>query len=250
MNGTLRVNEVYGATVQGEGPHTGRRAAFLRLHGCNLTCVWCDTPFTWDWEGVTGTPWPRDAFTNMTQLEAVDRLLDLTGPGQLVVITGGEPLLQQTALLPLIEYLAIGGRSFDLETNGTITLRDGQRWHPLCVGGLVQLVCSPKLAHSGVAEYVRLVPEALQQMAALGAVFKFVLQAGPDSNVSGQITEVKGILQAAGNPSPARVWVQPEGITPLLQIGQAQRLAAPVLAQGWNLGMRQHVLLWGDERGR
>ena len=47
---TLVISEVFGPTVQGEGPTIGRRAAFVRLGRCNLDCSWCDTPYTWDWE--------------------------------------------------------------------------------------------------------------------------------------------------------------------------------------------------------
>ena len=47
---TLVVSEVFGPTVQGEGPSLGKRAAFLRLGRCNLDCAWCDTPFTWKWD--------------------------------------------------------------------------------------------------------------------------------------------------------------------------------------------------------
>ena len=45
----LNVNEIFGPTIQGEGPHTGRLVGFLRLAGCNLACSWCDTPYSWDW---------------------------------------------------------------------------------------------------------------------------------------------------------------------------------------------------------
>ena len=46
---TLVVNEVFGPTVQGEGPSAGRRCGFVRLGRCNQACTWCDTAYTWDW---------------------------------------------------------------------------------------------------------------------------------------------------------------------------------------------------------
>lgn len=45
---SLVVSEVFGPTHQGEGPHAGQLCAFVRLMGCNLSCSWCDTPYTWD----------------------------------------------------------------------------------------------------------------------------------------------------------------------------------------------------------
>src|SRR5690606_2170027 len=44
---TLNVNEIFGITIQGEGPSMGRPCAFVRLFQCNLQCTWCDTPYTW-----------------------------------------------------------------------------------------------------------------------------------------------------------------------------------------------------------
>ena len=47
----LAVSEIFGPTHQGEGPSTGRLCGFVRLARCNLSCLWCDTPYTWDWGG-------------------------------------------------------------------------------------------------------------------------------------------------------------------------------------------------------
>ena len=48
----LIVSEIFGPTIQGEGPFSGRRAFFLRLGICNLRCTFCDSKFTWDWENL------------------------------------------------------------------------------------------------------------------------------------------------------------------------------------------------------
>ena len=48
MSDLLEVSEIFGLTIQGEGPSVGRRAVFLRLRRCNLACDWCDTRYTWD----------------------------------------------------------------------------------------------------------------------------------------------------------------------------------------------------------
>jgi 7-carboxy-7-deazaguanine synthase len=44
-------------SIQGEGVNTGRVRTFVRFSGCNLHCVWCDTPYTWNWQG---TNWPHE----------------------------------------------------------------------------------------------------------------------------------------------------------------------------------------------
>ncbi|MGH3922689.1 MAG: 7-carboxy-7-deazaguanine synthase QueE, partial [Pseudonocardiaceae bacterium] len=45
----LLIAEQFGPTFQGEGPSVGQQALFIRLSSCNLSCSWCDTPYTWDW---------------------------------------------------------------------------------------------------------------------------------------------------------------------------------------------------------
>ena len=126
------VKEIF-LTLQGEGAQIGRRAVFLRLSGCNLwsgreadrataDCNFCDTDFV----GMDGASGGR--------YEAVDlarRVEDLWGEGErpLVVITGGEPLLQLDA--PLIDALHARGFEIAVETNGTCPAPAGLDW--ICV---------------------------------------------------------------------------------------------------------------------
>jgi 7-carboxy-7-deazaguanine synthase len=99
---TLVVHEIY-RSIQGESTFAGLPCAFVRLTGCNLRCVWCDTP---------------QAFYGGTRLrrnEVLERALALGTP--LVELTGGEPLLQPGAL-PLLRELCDAGRTVLLETSG------------------------------------------------------------------------------------------------------------------------------------
>jgi 7-carboxy-7-deazaguanine synthase len=99
---TLVVHEIY-ASIQGESTFAGLRCAFVRLTGCNLRCVWCDTP---------------QAFYGGTRLrrgEVLERALALGTP--LVELTGGEPLLQPGAI-PLLSELCDAGKAVLLETSG------------------------------------------------------------------------------------------------------------------------------------
>lgn len=226
----LVVAEVFGPTFQGEGPSTGRRAAFVRLGRCNLDCSWCDTPFTWDWDRF-------DPATELRRATVPDVLAQLEAmTPEIVVVTGGEPLLQQRRLVPLVEACVARGWPVEIETNGTILpsselLALVQQWN-----------VSPKLANSGVPLDKRIRPDALATLVTSGrAVFKFVAAAEMD------LDEVAGLVdEHALRP----VWIMPEGTDPALMVERARALAQPVLDRGWNLTGRLHVLLWGDERGR
>ena len=133
------------ASLQGEGPSTGMPVAFMRLSRCNLACTWCDTAYTWHFEGDNrphrdGETFERKANqVKLSPSEAAERILAL-GQRRLV-ITGGEPLLQGGALADLLAQ--IPDMEIEIETNGTTKA-------PSHVDIRVdQYNVSPKLAHSG-----------------------------------------------------------------------------------------------------
>ena len=101
-------------SLQGEGASAGAPAIFLRLAGCNLKCSFCDTPYTWD---ATRFDLGRES-NSLSIAEIVDSLGRFGS--QRLVVTGGEPLLQQRALEELLRELP---ECFivEIETNGTIT---------------------------------------------------------------------------------------------------------------------------------
>lgn len=99
---TVRIHEIY-ASVQGESTFVGLPCTFVRLSRCNLRCRWCDTPDAF--EGGEVTPLS----------DVITRALSFETP--LVLVTGGEPLLQASAL-PLMTALADAGRTVMLETSG------------------------------------------------------------------------------------------------------------------------------------
>ncbi len=226
----LVVAEVFGPTFQGEGPSIGRRAGFVRLGRCNLDCAWCDTPYTWDWEAYDPAAElrPETAAAVLARLEGMDP--------EIVVVTGGEPLLQQRRLAPLLRGCATRGWPVEIETNGTI-VPDAR------LAGLVhQWNVSPKLANSGVTLDKRIRPDALSALQASGrAVFKFVVT---------NVRELDEVAQLAAAHRLDPIWIMPEGTDPATMTERARQLAQPVLDRGWNLTPRLHVLLWGDERGR
>ena len=226
----LKVNEIYGPTVQGEGPSVGRRCAFLRLSGCNLTCRWCDTPYTWDWSGLNGVKYDKNAETRLMDVDQVwERLRAYNVP--LVVVSGGEPMMQQKALGPLIGSLTAQGIDVEIETNGTIK----PEIHP------TRFNVSPKLAHSGVLRKKAIKIPALREYVGR-SIFKFVCQTLSD------LDEVAAIAHDADIPDEA-IWIMPEGRDPLTLQSHTETLADRVIARGWNLTPRLHVMIWGSRRG-
>lgn len=224
----LVVSEIFGPTVQGEGPSVGELAAFVRLGRCNLACRWCDTPYTWDWDHHD----PAVELTSMTAAEILARLEPMGA--RLLVVTGGEPLLQQRHLRPLLEGTRERGWRVEVETGGTIA--------PALPEGLVDRYnVSPKLAHSGMSPERRYRPDVLRAFRDGGrSVFKFVVEAPAD------LDEV-GVMVDECDLEP--VWIMPEGTDAATVLARLQELAPHVLQRRWNLTPRLHVLVWGNRRG-
>lgn len=224
----LIVAEIFGPTWQGEGPSVGRRAGFVRLGRCNLTCRWCDTPYTWDWDRYDPSKELHGRLTAdvLADLDAMDVTL--------VVVTGGEPLLQQHRLAPLLAGVAQRRWRVEIETNGTIA--------PDLPDGLVDgWNVSPKLANSGVEHHRRYRPDVLRAFEATGrAAFKFVVVA------PGDLDEVAAIVDEC---ALSTVYIMAEGSDAGTIIARMRELAPHVLSRGWNLTPRLHTLIWGDQRG-
>lgn len=226
----MRVSEWFGPTIQGEGPSTGTPATFVRLWGCNLDCDWCDTPYTWDVTGKNGTIYVRDA-----ESEVVDPLALLVElpPAPLLVITGGEPLVQATEVESFVRSALDFFPRIEIETNGTRKpLPDIER-----VGYNV----SPKLAHA-LTTRQSIKPGILAQFLDRPSSFKFV------ATTEASLEEVDEIVEGVGIPA-ADVWIMPEGRDPETVLNRARELAPYVIARGYNLSTRLHVALWGDIRG-
>lgn len=229
MTSTLPVSEVFGPVWQGEGPHAGRRCAFLRLGLCNLSCEWCDTPYTWDKSRF-------DVHAECPPLTSFQVLNTLAvQPVDLLILSGGEPLLHATnpVLVDVVQtWTGDWGRLVDVETNGTMRIPD---W-----ANLVDLfVVSPKL-WTGGPEKRRIRPERLAAWASQpNAIFKVVCQT-PE-----QVHELAGASWA----EPGRTWIMPEGRSRDELLARAGAIEGAVAERGFHFTLRQHTLMHGDERG-
>lgn len=112
----LFINDLFW-TIQGEGANAGRRALFVRMPHCNLSCSWCDTNFS------THKKTPVSEFIDFAQRE----------PSRFAVVTGGEPLMHRHTPL-VVRALKDIGFYVSIETNGTFP----------AVAGIDFITCSPK----------------------------------------------------------------------------------------------------------
>lgn len=172
----LHVAEMF-SSLQGEGRTCGKPAIFLRLQHCNLYCgqkkaSWtCDTLPVWQ----QGKPYDAAELIQYWQAQGwLDALAQNTG----LVITGGEPLLQQEALLVFLTALCARlptAPHIEIETNATIIPDAKLDAH------INQYNCSPKGANSGNSKVRRHLPAVLRWFVACQRVdFKFVITAAED----------------------------------------------------------------------
>ncbi len=243
MNLTLATDDTGGpeifASLQGEGPSAGMPVAFVRLSRCNLACIWCDTAYTWRFEGDNrphrdGIAFDRKA--NQVTLSPAETAERIAALGQKrLVITGGEPLLQAGALAEMLAHLP--DIAVEIETNGTIA-------PPVRVDIRVdQYNVSPKLAHSGNPADLTLIPERLDAWATEPRAFlKFVIASPED------VEEVLA-LHRRYRFRPERVFLMAEGTESATLRERQAWLSELCLKHGFRMSDRMHIHLYGDTRG-
>jgi 7-carboxy-7-deazaguanine synthase len=101
----MQITEIY-KSLQGESTYAGLPCVFVRLTGCNLRCSWCDSEYTFH------------GGSKMTSAQICDEVRRLSPGGGLVEVTGGEPMLQERELVPLMQQLIDMGYRLLLETSG------------------------------------------------------------------------------------------------------------------------------------
>ncbi|MEO1046621.1 MAG: 7-carboxy-7-deazaguanine synthase QueE [Pseudomonadota bacterium] len=227
------------ASIQGEGPSIGHPVAFVRLSRCNLACIWCDTAYTWHFNGDDrphrdGATFDRKA--NQITLATADVVEHILALGmKRLVVTGGEPLLQAGPLADLLDKLP--DMAVEIETNGTTPV-------PTRLDIRVdQFNVSPKLSHSGNPAELALVEDQLHFYATdKRAFFKFVIAKPED------VDEVLALQQRFHIPAE-RLYLMPEGTdSPTLHLRGAW-LVPLCLKHGFRFTDREHIHLFGDTRG-
>ncbi len=231
------------ATLQGEGISAGRPSVFLRLQECNLHCGrdgvgWrCDTPYTWDRSLEAYWTEPRGASIKSLSDEIVsswENQIDAIEMGPNLVVSGGEPLLQQAGIIKLIASLPSNWH-VEIETNGTIVPKASLK--------NVQFNCSPKLTSSGNDLRARRRPQALQAIAAMpDSWFKFVVARPQDAD------EIREVMAIANGGDFGRVILMAEGVS-VEKLNRNEDLVASIARElGCMAGARNHIYWYGDKR--
>ncbi|HKU95811.1 MAG TPA: 7-carboxy-7-deazaguanine synthase QueE [Vineibacter sp.] len=237
----IRISEIFGPTVQGEGALIGRPTVFVRTGGCDFRCTWCDTLYAVLAEY-------RHEWTPMTAMDILARVEQLTGGGPiLVTLSGGNPATQP--LGPLITTGRGRGHSFAMETQGSVA----RSWF----AELDWLVLSPKPPSSGMPTDWNAVDACLA--AAAGSprlALKIVVFDAADYAYARQTAARYPALPVylqVGNHTPAEP--NPAGRDGIDQQGLMARfrwLVDRVAADRWFdviVLPQLHVLAWGNERG-
>ncbi|GAB3266360.1 7-carboxy-7-deazaguanine synthase QueE [Kineosporia babensis] len=225
---TLSVAGVIGPVVHGQGSASGRRTSVIQLGGCNLACSWCDSAYTWDAA--------RYDLRRELEMWTVSEIAQeaLACRPSTVVISGGEPLMQQGT--PAWPYLlaALSTHEIGLETNGTIAPSEQT------LRGVSWITVSPKLAHSGDPARARINSDVLvlwgRLARRLDVDFSVVVQTAED------IATVSSLVRAHGLPRE-RVWVSPEGTRAATVLPTLQEISGPALEAGFNISPRLNALM-------
>lgn len=229
--GTLKLSEIF-YSLQGEGIDVGKPAVFIRTALCNLSCVWCDTKYTWDWNNY-------DYDREVSEMSVTEIQEQVSGfDTKHCIITGGEPLIQQTKLIPLLSSLKGNGYFVEVETNGTILPSNMiekfvDRWN-----------VSPKLRNSSNLKQNREVQTCLEYFAKNSkAYIKFVISSRSD------ITEVMTLI-GKYLLKRQRIILMPEGNSAAEIIEKSKWLAEICLKNGYRLSIRLHTLIWSGIRAK
>lgn len=239
----LFISEIFGPTIQGEGSTAGRNAYFLRTFGCHLHCKFCDTAYTWrfsdTFEHNSGIVYNKSQEMHEISIEGLADKLIVAGTGRLV-ITGGEPLLQQENLIRLLKIMLsknpMDMPSIEVETSGSIKPQNAwEYFNP-------QFNVSPKLSSSGNNTNVSVRYDILKLFVEYDAIFKFVVVDKSD------ISEILNVVNEVKIPND-KIWLMAEGATTNDQLRNMTNVVQLAIENGFNFSPRVHTLIWGNKRG-
>jgi 7-carboxy-7-deazaguanine synthase len=228
----MRIAEIF-RSIQGEGRLTGTESVFVRSSGCNLRCVYCDTPYaSWSPEGE-----------DLSVDEIAARVDELACTH--VVLTGGEPMLF-AELVPLTVRLRQHGRHITIETAGTLYLPvecDLMSVSPKLSNSIPPPERDPRWQRRH--QLSRHVPQVIRRLVSeYDYQLKFVVDRPEDC------PEVEAYLQEFPEIDRARVMLMPQGTNPRLLAEKAAWLEPYCARHGLGFCPRRQIQWFGGQRGR
>jgi 7-carboxy-7-deazaguanine synthase len=235
---TIPVIEIFGPTLQGEGPDMGRPAYFVRLGGCDFRCSWCDSMYAVE-------PAEVRLAERLTEQQIVERVSGLAAGPDLVVLSGGNPALFDLAALSDMFHAA--GLEVAVETQGS-------RWKPW-LGHVDRVVVSPKGPSSGMdtAEHRDLLSRFMEQTIDSGAALalKVVIFDTDDLAYARRLAQ-RWPQVALHLSTGTDVGLDERETADRLRVRLrwlSEAVAGDPVLRHAKVGAQQHVLTWGTRRG-
>lgn len=211
----MKVSEIF-YSIEGEGMEIGKPEVFVRLSGCNLRCVWCDTKYA----------------LKKGKLMKVESIVSEIRkyPCLNVSITGGEPLLQSNELFDFVKKLEEGGYWTQLNTNGTL-FDEG-------IFKLVDLISMDCKCPSSMMKSDTEVLKRVEKLFDQKTQFKFVISDEKDFEYAKKILLEIDPQNAVFQPQ----WGNKKFTGKLVELVKADGLKARIILQ-------QHKMIWGQKKG-
>ena len=212
---SLRICEIF-TSIQGESSFSGLPCLFVRLSGCNLKCVWCDTRYASESDYILHHPEELAGLINSSEINLVE-------------FTGGEPLLQKTELLKTLALIK-KDKTILIETNGSVSLE----------GLSVDIIKIVDLKLPGSGEYGSFLFNNLSLMSKNDEI-KFVV-----SDITDYET-MKMLIKQYGLGKKHKVLVSRTSCASITD----REIAAMIINDKLNLRyqIQLHKYIWKDERG-
>lgn len=214
----IAISEIF-HSLQGEGKNTGKPSIFIRFAGCNLSCTWCDSKYTWHKDFLE---YEHMDFESICK--TVNDLSKEHNTCQHIIFTGGEPLMFQAIIEKIMKFFA--GFTFEVETNGSFATELS----------FDQINVSYKLKNAQTRDYDLKIPPQNN------VNYKFVV------DTQDEIKEVQNIASKYHIPNQ-QIYLMPQGTDTETLMQKTQWLSELCKKHNMNLSTRLHVLLWGDKKG-
>ncbi len=256
---SINISEIF-YSIQGEGPQIGTPAIFIRLAGCNLTCEWCDSKYTWKKDLITSTD---ISFKDLSDV-ICSYLINNPHPPRLLIFTGGEPLLQWSSIRQFLQYLmdSVGKNNLSVldynlkhlnisfETNGTIYPKliqnIGAEKKYISYFSDWSIIISPKLQFSN--QYKEHWWEGISPVYNYLLYLKFVISDKNDLKIIEKdfLHRRKNSWDGVRNE---KIYLMPEATTTEQQIEKLPMLIDFARKYGCKVTLRLQVMAYGNIRG-